>query len=201
MLAYKISWIIVCLQYLKVTLLYVYSIYDVYLYVYSSVYLQQFTSRGIITCLEDTTSMLVTCVWYLWVCLQSLGLVFVAVGAICLVGESMLKPFYETALQTLQSQLESGNFGTIDTSSFDISKLIGGLGYFFIGLGIFLCVITILGCCGACCKVKNMLIVYAIIVIVILVGELIFLGILYGSPDTVRNYSLLFIRNSIFISR
>ena len=143
--------------------------------------------------------MLVTCVWYLWVCLQTLGLVFVAVGAICLVGESMLKPFYETALQTLQSQLESGNFGTIDTSSFDISKLIGGLGYFFIGLGIFLCVITILGCCGACCKVKNMLIVYAIIVIVILVGELIFLGILYGSPDTVRNYSLLFFRNSIFI--
>lgn len=116
-----------------------------------------------------------------------LGLVFFAIGLICLVGESLLEPYYKTALATLQTQLENNNFGTVDFSSFSLSDLIGGLGYFFVGLGLFLLIITILGCCGACCKVKFMLIAYAIIVIVILVGELIFVGILYGSPDTIKD--------------
>lgn len=116
---------------------------------------------------------------------QILGLVFFALGLVCLVGESMLKPYYQSVLDTLKAQLEANNFGTIDLSSFNISALIGGLGYFFVGLGLFLLIITILGCCGACCKVKFMLITYAVIVIVILAGEIVFMGILYGSPDTV----------------
>lgn len=97
----------------------------------------------------------------------------------------MLKPYYQSVLDVLKAQLEANNFGTIDLSSFNISALIGGLGYFFVGLGLFLLIITILGCCGACCKVKFMLIAYAVIVIVILAGEIVFMGILYGSPDTV----------------
>lgn len=116
-----------------------------------------------------------------------LGLVFFALGLVCLVGESMLKPYYQSVLDTLKAQLEANNFGTIDLSSFNISALIGGLGYFFVGLGLFLLIITILGCCGACCKVKYMLITYAVIVIVILAGEIVFMGILYGSPDTIKD--------------
>ncbi|XP_061184952.1 tetraspanin-1-like [Saccostrea echinata] len=116
-----------------------------------------------------------------------LGLVFLALGMILILGESLLKPYYSGVLSLLKSQLESSNFGTVDFSSFNLSDLIGGLAYFFVGLGLFLLIITILGCCGACCKVKFMLVTYAIIVIVILVGELIFVGILYGSPNTIKN--------------
>ncbi|XP_056011129.1 tetraspanin-1-like isoform X2 [Ostrea edulis] len=116
-----------------------------------------------------------------------LGLVFLAAGMICLVGESILKPFYQSVLDSLESQLESNNYGTVDFSSFSLSSLIGGLGYFFVGLGLFLIIITIIGCCGACCKVKYMLVAYAIIVIAILAGEIIFVGILYGSPDTIKS--------------
>ncbi|XP_061184159.1 tetraspanin-1-like [Saccostrea echinata] len=116
-----------------------------------------------------------------------LGLVFFALGLVCLVGQSVLEPYYKGVLDSLKNQLESNNFGTVDFSSFNISDLIGGLGYFFVGLGLFLLIITIFGCCGACCKVKFMLVTYAIIVIVILVGELIFVGILYGSPNTIKD--------------
>ncbi|XP_062578868.1 tetraspanin-3-like [Saccostrea cucullata] len=116
-----------------------------------------------------------------------LGLVFLAIGLICLVGESLLESYYKTTLATLQSELEKNYFGTVDVSSFKLSDLIGEIGYFFIGLCLFLLIITILGCCGACCKVKYTLITYAVIVIVVLVGELIFVGILYGSPDTIKD--------------
>lgn len=116
---------------------------------------------------------------------QIFGLVFFVLGFVCFVGEFMLKFYYQSVLDIFKVQFEVNNFGIIDFLFFNISVLIGGLGYFFVGLGFFLLIIIILGCCGVCCKVKYMLIMYVVIVIVIFVGEIIFLGILYGLLDMV----------------
>ena len=111
---------------------------------------------------------------------------FFVAGLICQFGSSLLESYYKPALDSLESSLESQGYGDVDFSSFYLSDLIGGLAIFLICLGLFLLIVTVLGCCGACCKVKVMLIVYAIIVIALLVGEAIFIGILYGNPELVR---------------
>jgi len=62
----------------------------------------------------------------------------------------------------LEESASDSGVGTVDLSNFDISELLFGIALGLIFFGLFLIIITILGCCGACCKIKFMLIAVSI---------------------------------------
>ncbi|KAJ8316416.1 hypothetical protein KUTeg_006430 [Tegillarca granosa] len=116
-----------------------------------------------------------------------LGLIFFVVGMLVRFGDSVLKQYYQPVLNSLESSLNNSGYINVDFSSFSLSDLVGGLAIFLIVFGVILLIITFLGCCGACIKQQVLLVIYAIVVIVILAGELVFVGILYGKPELVQD--------------
>ncbi|XP_060607728.1 tetraspanin-16-like [Ruditapes philippinarum] len=113
-----------------------------------------------------------------------IGLVFFALGMFVRFGTAILNDYVDGVKESLESSAGSSGFGTVDLSNFDISDLLFGVALALIFFGLFLIIISVLGCCGGCCKIKFMLIGYVIICIVLLIGQIIIIGILYGSPDT-----------------
>lgn len=113
-----------------------------------------------------------------------IGLVFFALGLFVRFGSEVINGYVDTVKAQLENSASSSGFGTIDLSSFDLTELLSGVAIGLIFFGLFLIIITVLGCCGGCCKIKLMLIGYVIVCGVLLIGQIIVIGILYGSPDT-----------------
>ncbi|XP_041365232.1 tetraspanin-18-like [Gigantopelta aegis] len=110
-----------------------------------------------------------------------LGFVILVLGIMVKVGSDQINSLLDTALQSLQEQLNTSGFGTIDMSQFNISQLVGGLGTGFIVLGVILLVIGVSGLIGACCKIKLLLVVYLILIIVLFLGQVIVVILLFAA--------------------
>ncbi|OWF55408.1 CD63 antigen-like [Mizuhopecten yessoensis] len=126
-----------------------------------------------------------------------IGLVFFILGFFCKFGNDTLKGYYEGALASLSTSLSDSGFGTVDLSSFDITEVIGTLGIAFIAIGTILLVITVFGFIGACCKIRCMLIGYCILVGLIVVGQIVFFGILFGNKTLITDQIKTPLKSSI----
>nr|AMB43016.1 CD63 [Paratapes undulatus] len=116
-----------------------------------------------------------------------LGLVFFGLGLFIRFGSSILNKYVENVKDSIEQSSGSAGFGTVDLSSFDITDLLSGVALGLIFFGLFLTIISVLGCCGGCCKIKCMLITYVIICIVLFLCQVVIIIILYGFPDTFHN--------------
>ncbi|XP_060607713.1 tetraspanin-18-like [Ruditapes philippinarum] len=117
-----------------------------------------------------------------------IGLVLLALGLFIRFGSSIINGYVDSAKKSLEASVSSvSTFGTIDLSSFDVTEILRNLAIGLIVAGLLLSILTFLGCCGSCCNIKFMLLAYIITCCGLLVGQVIFIGILYGSPDTIHD--------------
>lgn len=89
---------------------------------------------------------------------QLIGLVFFALGLFVRFGSAIINDYIDDVKAQLEASSSSSGFGSIDLSGFDITDLLFGVALGLIFFGLFLIIITVLGCCGGCCKIKFMLI-------------------------------------------
>lgn len=114
-----------------------------------------------------------------------IGLAFFAAGLFARFGSSIIDGYVSTIIDSLESSISSSGFGDIDINSiFSITDILYGVAVGLICFGLFLIIITVLGICGGCCNVRVMLIIYVIICGTLLIGQIVVIGILYGSPNT-----------------
>lgn len=111
-----------------------------------------------------------------------LGLLFFAVGIILTVAADLFKKaatdqLREAFKEILQEAGSSDPDGQIDSLMEEFFALFKVLGIILLVLGIFMLLVTILGCCGACCMVKALLIIYVVIVALILIAEAVIVGL------------------------
>ncbi|KAK7106007.1 tetraspanin-1-like [Littorina saxatilis] len=110
------------------------------------------------------------------------GLVFLVVGCVVRFGshlmDNILQDFY-TAIQRLMEK--AGSSSTL--SSFNLGDYLQSATLAFILLGAFFFVLGMAGCIGACCQNKCCLVVYAAIMGVIIVGEIVFVVLLFTIRD------------------
>lgn len=88
---------------------------------------------------------------------------FFALGLFVRFGSSVINGYIDSVKESLQNAGDDTGVGTVDLSQFDITELLLGIALGLIFFGLFLIIVTILGCCGACCKIKFMLIGVSII--------------------------------------
>lgn len=88
-----------------------------------------------------------------------IGLLFFAAGLFLRFGSSVINTIIDDVKNSVQNSLDSlSTFGTVDLSGFDITEALLGIALTLIFLGLFLSIVTFLGCCGGCCNVKCMLV-------------------------------------------
>ncbi|WAR05009.1 hypothetical protein MAR_020378 [Mya arenaria] len=115
------------------------------------------------------------------------GLAITAVGFILRYGYSVYKPFLDFSLKALQKTLDDTNLGTgLDIENVDIGQVMLSLALGLIIGGLVLVALSFMGCCGACCKFKLFLWIYALVILVFVLIEVVAIGILYGKPDIVK---------------
>ena len=62
----------------------------------------------------------------------------------------------------------------------DIYEIVGSLSLFLIIVGFCICIVGALGCCGACCSNRVLLVLYAIIVFLLLIVQIAAVALLVG---------------------
>lgn len=127
-----------------------------------------------------------------------LGLVFFAGGLFIRFGSSVLDNIFKGVLNNLESSLRSSGFGDIDLSgNFSITDLLSGLAIGFIVFGLILVLITLLGCCGGCYKIRPCIILYLVVCVVLLLGEITVVVIFFRFSNVFDNPSKQLLKNSI----
>jgi len=87
-------------------------------------------------------------------------------------GESLLKSYYQPAIDSLEKSLSDAGYSNVNLD-FSLSDLVGSIPLAFI-------------LSGPCCKVKCMLIAYVVMLSLVLVGQIVFMIIFYAKPEMVR---------------
>lgn len=120
-----------------------------------------------------------------------LNIVFVIVSFVVLASGLVLKflPHNDYIKSTedqlkdaIRKLLENTGHDNPDLSNFSLAGMFDTVAICLIVIGAFLLFVAFCGCCGACCKIQTLLIIYAGILIFLLVGELVVIIVLYASP-------------------
>ena len=95
--------------------------------------------------------------------LQVLGCILFAGGLFVRFGSAILNQLISGVIKNLESALSSSGFGEVDLSStFNISELLFGVAIGLICFGLFLVIVTVVGCCGSCYKFRVLIIIVSI---------------------------------------
>ncbi|KAK3594613.1 hypothetical protein CHS0354_015004 [Potamilus streckersoni] len=111
-----------------------------------------------------------------------LGFIFSAIGIFLFVGKDFIKQYLDVVKKALEEAASSTGQGSVTIDLDQIFTIFQSLAAAFLCFGIFMLVISFLGCCGACCKFKVALIIYAIILAAILLGLVIVGAIFFANP-------------------
>ena len=110
--------------------------------------------------------------WFLWHGLyltlhfQLVGLAIAAVGFILRFGKTIWEPVLREGIRALKRVGEDTKLLHLDTDNLDLGQIITGLAIGLIVGGLVLCVLSFLGCCGACYKINVVLWVVSILFII-----------------------------------
>ncbi|KAL4229066.1 hypothetical protein ACF0H5_012105 [Mactra antiquata] len=116
-----------------------------------------------------------------------IGLGLMVVGFILRFGRSVYEPVLESGMDLLDKLLTDTKIGTYAVKDIDIGEAMSSLAIGFIIGGLILVALSFLGCCGACCKISIILWIYAILVAVFVLVEIIAIGVLYAKTDVVTD--------------
>ncbi|XP_041373148.1 tetraspanin-18-like [Gigantopelta aegis] len=115
-----------------------------------------------------------------------IGLALLVVGCIVRFGANVLDPYLNDLLSALSELMKKA--GTdLDLANFDLGEYLSNASLAVIIIGTFFFVVGILGCCGACCKLRPFLVVYAVILILIVLAEVLFVILLFVIRDKIKD--------------
>lgn len=117
-----------------------------------------------------------------------LSLALIVAGFIIRFAHGWLRPKVESVLDEIESKVQSA-YGNTDFNmdNFEFGPLVGTLCYVMIAVGVVLLAIAFLGCFGACCSFTTIMLVYLIILIALLLGQIILVILVFGAPDTIKD--------------
>ncbi|PAA59524.1 hypothetical protein BOX15_Mlig013070g1 [Macrostomum lignano] len=115
--------------------------------------------------------------------LFALGLVF-TVGLNWLSSNDSVQDWLKTISDLLKSQ--TGQEIEIQQLLSSIGQLTGSVGAAFIVAGVVILAVACLGCIGGCCKIRQCLLIYAIIVGLVFLGQLIVVIIWYANSEILK---------------
>ncbi|KAL3886987.1 hypothetical protein ACJMK2_026943 [Sinanodonta woodiana] len=111
------------------------------------------------------------------------GLLFLAVGLFLKFGSDLYKGQLKQVEEAIEKASKNSGAGEIDIT-LDLGSIVEPVSYTLIGIGVLILAICIFGCCGACYKIKCLLVIYVVIVLAMVAGE-ITLVILFTSYASV----------------
>ncbi|XP_052060368.1 tetraspanin-18-like [Mytilus californianus] len=116
------------------------------------------------------------------------SLVLTAAGVIAFYASdiSFIKTVEEKVREALKSMASATNSSTDGINDFSITEFMDGIGMALIISGCFLLILSFFGCCGASCKFRTLIFIYALIITVLLLAEIIVVIVLYAAPDTIK---------------
>ncbi|KAL5020298.1 hypothetical protein ScPMuIL_003190 [Solemya velum] len=115
-----------------------------------------------------------------------IALALFTIGMIIKFGASIMQQYINEAKKQLQTSLSDTGYGDV-AIDLDLTQVLNNLAIAFIVFGVVLTLICVCGCCGACYKIKWMLVVYGIIILIFLIGEAVAIGLLFGKPEVMTN--------------
>lgn len=110
------------------------------------------------------------------------GLVFLVVGCVVRFGSSLMDNILQDFYAAIQKLMEKAGSSS-SLANFNVGDYLQSATLAFILLGTFFFVMGVLGCVGACCKVKTCLVIYAVIIGLIILGEIIFVVLIFTIRD------------------
>ncbi|PAA79955.1 hypothetical protein BOX15_Mlig006782g1 [Macrostomum lignano] len=142
-------------------------------------------SKGCLSCLSCLCKVVIVCTNVVSIII---GLLLVAIGAIFAFVLGLLSGTLASTLESMMGSFSSSlkEYGVeINLSELlgGMSEITGSVGWGFLVLGVVLIVLSCIGCCGACCTVRGCLIIYAVMVGIMLIGQVIVISIWFSSNN------------------
>lgn len=101
---------------------------------------------------------------------------------------SAIKPQVQEILKKIEDTAKTVYSDTnFNTDKFELGSLVSTLCYVCIAIGIVLLAISFIGCCGACCNLTTLMLIYAIILIAILACQVAAVIIAFAKPEVVKH--------------
>ncbi|KAK3583053.1 hypothetical protein CHS0354_003997 [Potamilus streckersoni] len=114
-----------------------------------------------------------------------LGLVFLVCGMLVKVWPEQLANIVKMA-GNFENLLPKGS--PVHLADINPAAFLNGASTAFIIFGVVLLLVVVWGCCGACCKIRWMLIVYAVILAAIFLGEVSLVILFFTQRNTVCTF-------------
>ncbi|KAL5019909.1 hypothetical protein ScPMuIL_002801 [Solemya velum] len=115
-----------------------------------------------------------------------LSVALIIAGLLAKFAREVLDPLISTAEKKLNDLINIQLSGLSDLS-LDLTKVLTTLAIVLTVLGVVFAVISLLGCCGACCQMKAILLIYGVVLVIILIAEAVVVGLFFGSPETLKD--------------
>ncbi|XP_063442931.1 CD151 antigen-like [Mytilus trossulus] len=131
-----------------------------------------------------------------------IGLVIFALGMVLKFGFEKIKPYLDDALNTVKGGISeimksSGNLGVHAPSDSDLKEIdelveiaesiLKDVAIALIIVGSVMLIIVLLGCCGACYKIKIFLFLYSVIIFILLVAMVTVAGLYLNKREIIDN--------------
>lgn len=118
-----------------------------------------------------------------------LSLIMVGIGCALFYAGDIIIPFTNLLLAQLSAR-GAINQPSLDVSGFDIATIATQIAWPMVMCGAVLFCVSFVGCCGANCENKLLLLVYSIVMTVIIVAEVLAVIILAGGQDTFKQQAI-----------
>ncbi|XP_069115712.1 CD63 antigen-like [Argopecten irradians] len=116
------------------------------------------------------------------------GILLLTVGSIVKWGGNIMDDVLSDWYSNFRKALEEAGVDNSSIENFNIEEFMQDAAIAFIVVGIFFFLLGIIGCIGACCKVRCLLIVYSIIVVLVILVELTFVILLFTIRDDIDKW-------------
>lgn len=116
-----------------------------------------------------------------------IGIALLVVGCIVRWGNEFMNNLLQDSYSKLTKALQDAGVDS-NLNDFNIADFVGDATLAFIILGAFFFVLGILGCVGACCQVKCMLVIYVIFLVILLLVEVTFIILIFAVRSEVDSW-------------
>ncbi|XP_061163805.1 tetraspanin-9-like [Saccostrea echinata] len=116
-----------------------------------------------------------------------IGITLLVVGSVVRWGDDFMNNILQDSYSRLASALKDAG-ADANLNDFNIADFVGDATLAFIILGAFFFVLGILGCVGACCQVKCMLVVYVVFLVILLLVEITFIILIFAVRSEVDSW-------------
>ncbi|XP_052803810.1 CD63 antigen-like [Mya arenaria] len=116
------------------------------------------------------------------------SLLLIVFGFILKFGNEIVRPYIKETLESIENAAKNVySDSDFNTEAFDIGAMLSDLTVVMIVVGVALLAFSFVGCCSACCNISTLALVYAIVLIVLLLAQVILVILVYAAPGLLKD--------------